>query len=441
MSIDRNAGGLYKGLEALRKTNGAARDNMFRALGFEYFYVENGNDINALIDVFERVKNSVEPVLIHLHSLKGNGYKPAETDKNLWHWHAPFDIKTGGARVSEVKTSEGKASESAPKKVSGDTEGYKLVLNELNNNKTSAVFVAGSPVYRYELQKSNPNQYFDSGIAEQAAVSMAAGFAKGGGKPYVALQSSFVQRAYDQVAQDICINNLPVTLLIHDTGMSSQDYSHVGMFDISLLSNIPNLVYMAPSTKQEFERLFAWAKEQEFPTGLRIPMMLDDEEFSEGFGLVAPAGVAGVAGVALATAGVATAPVELGKSKLLQQGDSVAILGLGSFAKTALDVAKELESKHSIRATVIDPRFVNILDKELLEQLKDTHKLVVTLEDGVLEGGFGARIAEFYSSTDVKVLCRGAKREFLNHVTLEDSMNNYRLTPELIMSDILKFVN
>lgn len=407
MSIAENHGGLYGNLSALRASNGKAEDNYFKTLGFDYRYVADGNDVEALIAVLNEVKDSVRPVVVHVHTLKGKGYAPAEEHKEQFHWSLPFDLKTGQVTVNGGGKSYG--------------EYVADYLEELAvHNDKLAVINAATPgaLMLRNFREKHPEKYFDVGIAEEHAVAFTSALAKGGMQPVALFFGGFIQRAYDQLSQDLCLNNSPAVLVIENCGITGMDATHLSIFDIPLMSNIPNLVYLAPSTVEELRRMLDWAMAQkDFPVALRTPATMPRNL------QYAP-----------------KQPLELNKFEITKQGSKVALIGLGGMLALAEDVAGKLAEK-GIEATIVNPRFITGLDEELLSGLVRNHDVVVTLEDGVVSGGFGEKIARFYGDKAVKVYNFGAAKEFTDRVPAEELYRRYELTPEQIVKKILLLDN
>lgn len=405
MSIAENHGGLYGNLKLLRETDGKAECNFFKAMGLDYVYVGNGNDIGALIDAFKAVKDAGKPVVVHIVTLKGKGYKPAEEDKETWHWHMPFDIKTG----EPLMDSDGEDYSSV-------TAEY--LLDKMKKDKSVVAITSATPTvmgFTADKRHEAGNQFVDVGIAEETAVALASGIAAGGGKPVYGVYSSFIQRTYDQLSQDLCINNNPATIIVYAASVyGMNDVTHLGIYDIPMISNIPNLVYLAPTTKEEYLAMLEWSIEQnEHPVAIRVPggeMISDGKKVSKDFS-------------------------ELNRYEITERGSKIAIIGLGSFYGLACKAAKEIESRTGVKATLINPYYITGTDDELLESLKADHDVVITLEDGMLDGGFGEKIARFYGNSDVKVLNYGLKKEFLDRYDVNEVLKENHLTPEQIAED------
>ncbi len=420
MSIAENAGGLYKNLKLLRETKGTAELNFFKTLGFEYLYVEEGNNVEALIDAFKTVKDTNKPFVVHIRTVKGFGHKMAEKYKEIYHYIGP-----GLADFSEEDFA------AKAKSASLDSETYDKITTDfiLKKAKEDKRIVAISPAtpgaygFTKEFREMLGAQYVDVGIAEEHAVAYASALAKSGAKPVLAIMSSFVQRTYDQLSQDLCLNNSPATILIHWGAITGADATHLGAFDIPLISNIPNIVYLAPTCKEEYLKMFEWSLSQNnYPVAIRVP-----------FGSLAYPVSSGIEDD--------TDYSLLNKFKLTKKGKDVAIIGAGSFYPLAQKTAALLQERTGIDGTLINPLFLTGLDKELLEALKKEHKVVVTLEDGVIDGGFGEKISRFYGNSDIKVLNFGAQKEFTDRIPPDVLYQKYHLTPELITEDILKVLN
>ena len=410
MSIAENHGGLYQNLKLLRETNGQAECNLFRAMGLDYVYVDKGNDIAALIAAFESVKDSKKPVVVHIKTLKGKGYAPAEQNKEQWHWCMPFDLETGKSLM-----------EFDGEDYSDVTRDY--LLKKMKEDPSVVTITSATPTvmgFTEDKRKEAGSQFVDVGIAEETAVALASGVAVNGGKPFYGVYSSFVQRTFDQVSQDVCINNSPITMVIYQGSVyGMNDVTHLGFQDIPMLSNIPNLVYLAPATKEEYLAMLDWSMEQtSYPVAIKLPggpMISDGSRVTKDFG-------------------------RLNRYEVAQTGEKIAIIGLGTFFGLAKEAAKLLKEEAGINATVINPYYITGLDEALLTKLKQNHDTVITLEDGILDGGFGEKIARFYGESDVKVLNFGLKKEFLDRYNPEDVMKENHLTAEQIAEDVLSIL-
>lgn len=405
MSIAENHGGLYSNLKLLRETNGQAECNLFKAMGLDYVYVDHGNDLRELIGAFKQVKDSKKPVVVHINTLKGKGYKPAEEHKEEWHWHLPFDIETGKSHFPEVEDYSSVTCE--------------YLIEKMKKDPTVVTITSGTPTilgFTQEKRKQAGRQFVDVGIAEETAVALASGIAKGGGKPVYGVYSSFIQRTYDQISQDLCIDGNPATIVVYTGSVFGMtDVTHLGLQDIPMLSNIPGLVYLAPTTKEEYLSMLDWSVEQkEMPVAIKLPggdMISDGREVTKDWS-------------------------QLNTYEVTEKGSKIALIGLGTFYSMALQTAEMLEKK-GIHATVINPYYITGLDEGLLEKLKADHDTVVTLEDGILNGGFGEKIARFYGSSDMKVYNYGLKKEFLDRYDVNEVLKENHLTAEQIVNDVL----
>ena len=404
MSIAENHGGLYGNLKELRKTNGQSEHNFFKTLGFDYYYEEEGNNIEKLIQAFEKVKDTNHPVVLHIHTQKGHGLKVAEENKEAFHWVLPGVLdKKDDASASIVEDYNSITKDFISKKSQED----KTVITV--NAATPGVFG-----FTKDYRESLGNQYTDVGIAEEHAVAYCSGLAKSGAKPIFCVMSSFIQRTYDQMSQDMALNNSPLTMLVYWGGLSGADATHLCSFDIPLISNIPNIVYLSPATKEEYLAMLEYSLNQtEHPVAIRVPAILisTGEKDTTDYSI-------------------------LNKFKVESQGEKVAILGLGNFLELAKEVKEELKKQFGFDATVVNPKFSSGIDKELLEKLKEKHSIVITLEDGQVEGGFGEKITRFYGNSEMKVLNFGGVKEFTDRVSLDELYQRYHLTKELITKDI-----
>ena len=408
MSIAETHGGLYKNLKLLRETNGKAENNMFTAFGFNYIYVDNGNDVETLIKAFQDVKDTDKPTVVHIHTLKGKGYKKAEEDKETYHWQIPgfMDAKDSSGFVKESYESL--------------TTDYLLKKHE--TDKTVIAISPSTPgAYGFypEFRNKMGECYTDPGIAEEHAVAYASALAANGAKPVLAIMSSFMQRTYDQMSQDLALNNSPATILVYWGGLSSMDATHVGSFDIPFLSNIPNMVYLAPTCKEEYLKMLDWSVEQtEHPVAIRVP-----------FTNFISTGIEDTTDYSV-----------LNKSKVVEQGSEIAVIAVGDFMELGKETVKQIKEQLGITATLINPVYLTGLDEELLENIKKDHKIVVTLENGIIDGGFGEKISRFYGNSEMKVLNFGGKKEFTDRVPINELYQRYHLTKEQIVEDISKLL-
>lgn len=406
MSIAENHGGLYANLKLLRETNGQAECNLFKAMNLDYIYVDKGNDIASLIEAFEKVKNTKKAVVVHINTLKGKGYAPAEQNKEEWHWHMPFDIATGESLFNDEEPDFSDAS-------------LEYLLKKMDEDKSVVAITAGTPTvmgFTADMRAKAGKQFVDVGIAEETAVALASGIVANGGKPVFGVYSSFIQRAYDQITQDVCINGNAVTFAVFAGSVyGMNDVTHLGLQDIPMLNSIPGLVYLAPVTKEDYIAMLDWSLTQnEYPVAIKVPggrMVSTGTPVTKDFG-------------------------KLDTYEITKKGSKVAILGLGTFYENAVKAADILKASHGIDATVINPYYISGIDADTLNELKKDHAVVATLEDGYLEGGFGAKIAAYYGSSDMKVLNFGIKKEFIDRYDASEVVKDNHLTPEQIAEDI-----
>lgn len=409
MSIAENYGGLYKNLRELRNTEGKTQNNFFKAMGLEYVYIKDGHNYKELIDTLKSIKDTEKPIVVHVHTIKGKGYEPAEKNKEMFHWGMPFEIETGKSKFSTNNSS------------TYENLTAEFLLDTMKKDSTVVAITSGTPFvfgFNADRRKEAGKQFVDVGIAEEHAVAFASGIGANGGKAIYGVYSTFLQRTYDQISQDLCINNNPATILVSMASVyGMNDITHLGLYDIGLLSNIPNLVYLAPTTREEYFSMLKWSINQtSHPVAIRIPSM-----------------------------GVIESGIEdktdysiINKYEVTKKGKDVAVIALGSFYKLGESTVKKLSEENEINATLINPKYITGLDEELLEELKAEHKLVITLEDGILDGGFGEKIARFYGPSETKVINYGIKKEVLDRYNPSELMKKNRLTEAQIIEDIIK---
>ncbi|MBQ7412970.1 MAG: 1-deoxy-D-xylulose-5-phosphate synthase [Alphaproteobacteria bacterium] len=406
-SIAEVHGGLYQNLAELRQTKGKSANNFFKALGLDYIYEENGNDIGAMIKVLEYVKNVDHPIVVHINTQKGKGYKIAEENREAWHWCLPFDRKTGNYTVSFPDESY----------TSLTTE---YIFSKAQKDKDFVFITPAMPNLfglSPDLRSKMGVQYVDTGITEEHAIAMASGVAKAGGKPLVGTAATFIQRTYDQVSQDVCLNNNPVTILLNFASIDGlTDVTHLGIFALSAFSNIPNLVMLAPTCKSEYLNMLDWSVDQkDHPVMILMPgNAVTDRPVDRDF--------------------------TLNTFKVEQSGKKVAILALGDFYQRGEELAKEIEKDLGFEPTLINPRFANGLDEQVLTDLQKNHDLVITLEDGILDGGFGQKVATFYADKNMKVKTYGLKKEFYDRYDPKELLKQLGMTPSQIIADIKKLI-
>ena len=409
MSIAENHGGMYKGLKRLRESNGQAEDNLFRAMGLEYLYEEQGNDVESLVKALEKAKSYEKPVVLHIHTAKGKGLKFAEEDKESWHWHLPFHLETGKTREEYNFPGEDIGELTA-----------EFLLAKMKKDPAVLAITAGVPGgmgFHAKQRKEAGKQFVDVGIAEQTGVTLACGAAKNGAKPVFFTSATFLQRAYDQISHDAAINSLPITMVVNSASiLGMRDKTHLGLYLLAMANSIPNLLIFAPAFKGEYFSLLDWALEQqEHPVLIFAPEgnVLEDE-----------------------------APVKKSffpvSYQEIQRGKKVAIFATGSLYEEGREGAKNFEKKTGIKPSLINPGILSHLDKAYLENLEKDHELVVVLEDGILSGGFAEKIASFYSLKPMKVLSLGLEKEFYDEYDLEALMKEYHMDRESMVERILE---
>ena len=408
-SIAKNPkGGIYTALESLRQTKGQAANNIFKALGYDYHYLEDGNNLEELISLFKEVKDIDHPVVLHIYTEKGKGFEPAERNHEKFHAGGPFSLETG----EYIK--KGTVSQT----YNSITSEY--LTKKINEDPLAVVINAGTPgiVFNKKLREQLGSQFVDVGIAEEQAVTMTTGLAKNGAKPVWAVLSTFLQRTYDQLSHDMALNNQAGVVLVYSASINSMnDESHLGFFDIPFISHIPNFVYLAPVNKEEHLAMLEWAINQnEHPVAIRVPV-----------GSVVETGKEDKTDYSI-----------LNKNKVEKFGEQVAIFGVGNFYNLAEEVSEQLKLEHNIEATLVNPRFLTGLDKELLNSLKENHKLVVTVEDGIVEGGYGQTVASYLGNTELKVQNYGINKKFYDRYNVEELMKENGLTVENIVKNVIE---
>lgn len=410
MAIAEAHGALSVHLRQLRESKGQCSDNYFKSLGFEYVYIEEGNNPKDLIAAFKVAKDTTKPIVVHIFTRKGKGYKIAEDNYEKWHYHLPFDVATG----NNLRTFSGE---------NYDDIAADYILQKMQNDKRVALITPAVPLtvgFTKEYRDIAGEQYVDVGIAEEHAISMAAGLAKNGCKPIVASHSTFYQRMYDQISQELCINKCPATLLLRNGSVwGARDETHLGFFDIALLANIPNLVYLCPTNVEEYLAMLEWSIEQtECPVVIRIPRN----------------------GVHHTSRIVPTDYSRLNKSEVVIEGEKVAIFALGDFFQLGEQFADAIKHEFGFTPTLINPRFASGIDVELLERLKANHHLVITIEDGIVEGGFGSKIATYYGDSDIAVKCLGLQKEFMEGYSPNEVLKQNGICEEFILAEIKEYI-
>jgi 1-deoxy-D-xylulose-5-phosphate synthase len=403
-SIAEVHGGIYNNLSELRASKGTSANNFFKALGLDYIYEENGNDVEAMVKLFKKVKDIDHPIVVHVNTQKGKGFKLAEENREAWHWCMPFERETGKWNV-----------DFSAETYTGLTTQY--IMDKAKKDKDFVVITPAMPMtagLSPDLREKLGAQYVDTGITEEHAVAFASGIAKAGGKPLLVTNATFMQRTYDQISQDVCINNNPVTFLFNFASFDGlTDVTHLGIFAISAFSNIPNLIILAPTSGEEYLNMLDWSVEQKnHPVIILMP------------------------GNAVSSRSADKDYSRINTYKVEQSGEKVAVLALGDFYQKGEELVALIEKKSGFKPTLINPRFANGLDEKLLKDLAQNHEIVITLEDGILDGGFGQKIAAFYSASDIKVRNYGLKRKFYDRYNPQELLKELGITPEQILADI-----
>ena len=409
MSIAEDHGGMYSHLRHLRETNGTASDNLFKAFNWDYVYVSEGNNIQKLIEALKSVKNAKRPTVVHINTQKGEGYAPAEEYREAFHYRDPYDIATGEL----LKVQEG-------------PNGISVIKDFINRSfKKYPTFLAISSATpdNFGLNAKDRERlgehYIDVGIAEQTGVAVMAGAARDGAKVVYAVVATFLQRAYDQLMEDWAMDDSPALMVVAETGIRGiKDQTHLGFWDIPMITSIPNIIYLAPANLEEFDAMMEWGLAQStHKVAVRQPTYSiehADYEVDKDYS-------------------------DLNKFKVINQGKDVAIIAAGDFLVKGKQVLALLKDK-GINATLINPRFVSGIDKDLLNSLEKDHKLVVTIEDGSLEGGFGQRIASALGSSNLKVLNFGLEKKFVDRYITKELEEANNLQPEQITTQILSLL-
>ncbi len=408
MSIEENKGGIYKSLKDLRESNGKSVNNIFKAFDIDYEYLEEGNDIEKLIKKLEEVKNINHPLILHIHTLKGNGYLPSIKNKEKYHFAMPFNIESGEFNSSSPRLPYSEIS-------------YNFFSNLMDKDK-SVILLTSAVAYLFGFNKERrekyKDQFVDTGISEAHTVSFLSGLAKGKAHAYFPVTCSFLQRGFDQIIEDLALNNVNATLLIcFGSIYSSKDVTHIGIFDEVMLSNIPNLIYLDPTSKEEYLKMLEYSYFQnKYPLAIRVPAKIveDKKEDNTDYSII-------------------------NKSKVMNNGNDIAIFYTGNLEFLGKEVEEELK-KINIKPTLIRQRFLSGIDKELLDELTLNHKIFITLEDSLLNGGFGEKISSYLGNKNVYSLNYGLKKEFIDRYDINDIFYKNRLSKDLILEDIKKLL-
>ncbi|MDU3887145.1 MAG: 1-deoxy-D-xylulose-5-phosphate synthase [Veillonella sp.] len=406
-SIAENHGGLYKHLKELRDTNRTCTNNIFKALGFDYRYIEEGNSVLSLIAEFKSVINYPRPIILHIRTTKGFGYKAAEMAPEDFHNPSSFDVKTGTVNKNHDNTYESIVA--------------KELITQLEINKSACIITAATPggfCLTPEIRQKLGAQYIDVGIAEEHAMTLLAGIARANAKPILPIYSTFLQRAYDQLINDVCINNSNALILVYRASIyGTKDITHLGFSDIPMLTNIPNLTYIAPTTAEELQASIQFGlQHHDYPIAIRVPVGALNHK---------PLGSQGITDVSIRS------------WETVQEGREIAIVGVGNFYRRALALTEAIKAKYAITPTVIKPLLISELDIALLDRLQKNHSLIITLEDGVIDGGFGQKIAAYYGRHNLKVMNYGIQKGFYDRYNPDELLRDNHMGIDQILQDIM----
>ena len=404
-SIAENHGGLYKHLQQLRETNGESSNNIFKALGFSYRYVDDGNSLESLIHALKNCKDETMPTVLHIHTTKGYGYCKAISNPEGFHNPSGFDIDTGETKKRYTNSYESIVA--------------KQLIETLDQNKAACIVTAATPggfCLTKDIREKLGAQYIDVGIAEEHATTLLAGIAHNGGTPILPIYSTFLQRAYDQIINDLCINNSNALILVYRASIyGNKDMTHLGFNDITMLGNMPNLMYLAPTTVEELESSIRYGLEHHnHPIAIRIPVGVPIND----------------------TAQSDTIDKPVTSYAVTQSGNTIAIIGIGNFYHKAVELSHAIREATHISPTIVKPLCISSLDTDTLNELTKDHHIVITLEDGELEGGYGQKIASYYGKTSMKVLNYGISKQFYDRYKPEDVLQQNHLDFEHILDDI-----
>lgn len=449
MSIAEDFGGMYGQLAKLRTSNGMAELNLFKAFGLDYRYVEQGNDVDALVEVLNEVKDIDHPIVVHIHTTKGLGFNDETEADNGSDGCNQTNPQPHAGQCEANHWQDPEASLSKPldaRKYYGEMA--MASLERRFDNEPGLVVISpatpGSNGITRDFRERAGAHYVDTGITEEHAAAFAAGIARAGGRPVLATSATFFQRTFDQLQQELALNHVPATLLIFGAGISGADNTHSGTFDMTMFANVPDVTCLAPSSGEQMLDMLAWATgpSEHGVVAIRMP----------GEQILALERAADMAFDPLQRAEEHDPAVNIAgacpfvRYQIVQPGRDVAILGLGNTMPLAAEITSALaendEEHAAITATLVDALQYSTMDAELLAMLADGHRLVVTLEDGQLEGGWGEKVTAFYANSSntkashVRVLNFGAAKEFTDRVPLGELNERYGLTSETIVSRI-----
>lgn len=416
-SIAENHGGLYRNLAELRASNGACERNVFRAMGLDYRYLDAGNDVLALVDALQELRNIDHPIVLHVSTVKGKGFEPAQSDPERWHHVGPFDMATGR------KLCPGHPSEPAPRTYA-DITGEALSTAIERDSQVVGITAATPYIMGFtpELRAAAGKQFVDVGIAEEHAVTFATALARSGAKPVFGVYGTFLQRAYDELWHDLCLNDAPATILVFGASIfGTTSETHLSFFDISMLGALPNMRYLAPACMEEYLSMLNWSLDhREHPVAIRVP----------GIGLVSRPDLA-------PTEDTDYSAVHY---NVVRQGRDVAVLALGDFFELGERVANRLAAEYDIETTLVNPRFATELDREFLDSLAAEHRVVVTLEDGILDGGWGERVACYLACTPVRTRTFGIAKGFPDRYDPNELLAQNGMTVENMAAEAVRLL-
>lgn len=417
-SIAENHGGLYRNLADLRASNGTCERNVFRAMGLDYRYLDAGNDVLALVDALQELRDIDRPIVLHVSTAKGKGFEPAQSDPERWHHVGPFDMATGR------KLCPGHPSEPAPRTYA-DITGEALSAAIERDPQVVGITAATPYIMGFtpELRAAAGKQFVDVGIAEEHAVTFATALARSGAKPVFGVYGTFLQRAYDELWHDLCLNDMPATILVFGASIfGTTSETHLSFFDISMLGGLPNMRYLAPTCMEEYLSMLSWSLDhREHPAAIRVP----------GIGLVSRPDLAPAEDTDYSAA----------RYNVVRQGRDVAVLALGDFFELGERVANRLAAEYGIEATLVNPRFATELDREFLDSLAVEHRVVVTLEDGILDGGWGERVACYLACTPLRARTFGIAKGFPDRYDPNELLAQNGMTVENMAAETVKLLN
>ena len=417
-SIAENHGGLYRNLAELRASNGTCERNVSRAMGLDYRYLDAGNDVLALVDALQELRDIDHPIVLHVSTAKGKGFEPAQSDPERWHHVGPFDMATGR------KLCPGHPSEPAPRTYA-DITGEALSAAIERDPQVVGITAATPYIMGFtpELRAAAGKQFVDVGIAEEHAVTFATALARSGAKPVFGVYGTFLQRAYDELWHDLCLNDAPATILVFGASIfGTTSETHLSFFDISMLGGLPNMHYLAPACMEEYLSMLNWSLDhREHPVAIRVP----------GIGLVSRPDLAPAEDTDYSAV----------RYNVVRRGRDVAVLALGDFFELGERVTNRLAAEYGIEATLVNPRYATELDREFLDSLAAEHRVVVTLEDGILDGGWGERVACYLACTPVRTRTFGIAKGVPDRYDPNELLAQNGMTVENMAAEAVRLLN